>query len=87
MAVEFRGDVVSALAASVTLPRMVRVRQLFDHSHYEPAEIPGLVRAQLDRPEMRTRIRPGMSVAVTCGSRGVANIAIITKAIVDFVKE
>ena len=87
MALEFKGDVVAALASSVTLPRMVRVRQLFDHSHYEPAEIPGLVRAQLDRPEMRARIRPGMSVAVTCGSRGVANIAIITKAIVDFVKD
>lgn len=87
MALEFKGDVVSALASNVTLPRMVRVKQLFDHSHYEPEEIPAIVRARLDRPEMRERIRPGMSVAITCGSRGVANIAIITKAIVDFVKE
>ena len=87
MALDFKGDVVSSLASSVALPRMVRVRQLFDHSHYEPEEIPALVHAQLDRPEMRERIRPGMRVAITCGSRGVANIAIITKAIVDFVKE
>ena len=87
MALEFKGDVVSALASSVTLPRMVRVKQLFDHSHFEPEEIPAIVHAQLDRPEMRERIRPGMSVAVTCGSRGVANIAIITRAIVDFVKD
>lgn len=35
---------------------------------------------------MRSRIRTGMRVAITCGSRGVANIAIITRAIVDFVK-
>ena len=28
MALEFKGDVVAALASSVTLPRMVRVRQL-----------------------------------------------------------
>ena len=87
MALEFKGDVVSALASSGTLPRMVRVKQLFDHSHFEPEEIPAVVRARLDRPEMRERIRPGMSVAITCGSRGVANIAIITKAIVDFVKK
>ena len=80
-------NVVSQLASTVKLPRMVRVRQLLDHSHYEPEEIPALVHAQLDRPEMRERIKPGMSVAITCGSRGVANIAIITKAIVDFVKE
>ena len=87
MALEFKGDVVASLAAGVRLPRMVRVRQLLDHSHFEPEEIPTLVRAQLDRPEMRARIHPGMSVAITCGSRGVANIAIITKAIVDFVKD
>ena len=87
MALEFKGDVVASLAAGVRLPRMVRVRQLLDHSHFEPEEIPALVRAQLDRPEMRARIHPGMSVAITCGSRGVANIAIITKAIVDFVKD
>ena len=87
MALEFKGDVVASLASTVTLPRMVRVRQLLDHSHFEPEEIPAIVHAQLDRPEMRARIKPGMSVAVTCGSRGVANIAIITKAIVDFVRE
>ena len=28
MALDFKGDVVSSLAASVTLPRMVRVKQL-----------------------------------------------------------
>ena len=84
---DFKGDVVSSLAASVTLPRMVRVKQLLDHSHYEPEEIPAIVHRELDRPEMRARIRPGMRVAVTCGSRGVANIAVITKSIVDFVKE
>ena len=87
MALEMKGDVVSALASSVTLPRMVRVKQLFDHSHFEPEEIPTVVHDRLDRPEMREHIRPGMSVAITCGSRGVANIAAITKAIVDFVKE
>lgn len=35
---------------------------------------------------MRGRIHKGMSVAITCGSRGVCNIPIITRAIVDFVK-
>lgn len=87
MALDFKGDVVSALASTIELPRMVKVKQLLDGSHFDPAEIPAIVHAQLDRPEMRERIRPGMSVAITCGSRGVANIAIITKAIVDFVKE
>ena len=33
MALEFKGDVVSSLASTVSLPRMVRVKQLLDHSH------------------------------------------------------
>ncbi len=36
---------------------------------------------------MASSIRKGDSIAITCGSRGVANVAIIIKAIVDFVKE
>lgn len=79
------GNVVTRLAASTVLPKMVKVRQLLDHSHIDPADIPGLVRKELE--PMRARIRPGMSVAITCGSRGVCNIAIITRAIVDFVKD
>lgn len=79
------GNVVTKLAASTVLPKMVKVRQLLDHSHIDPADIPGLVRKELE--PMRARIRPGMSVAITCGSRGVCNIAIITRAIVDFVKD
>lgn len=81
------GNVVSKLASAVTLPKMVKVKQLFDDNHYNPEEIPGIVYKELNFPEMRKRIRPGMSIAITCGSRGVANIAIITKAIVDFVKK
>ena len=53
MALDFKGDVVSALAGTIELPRMVRVKQLLDGSHFEPEEIPGIVHAQLDRPEMR----------------------------------
>ena len=81
------GNVITQLASSVTLPKMVKVKQLLDHSHIDVKEIPGIVHDELDREEMRARIKPGASVAITCGSRGVANIAVIIKAIVDFVKE
>ncbi len=81
------GNIVSQLASTVALPKMAKVRQLLDHSHIPIDEIPALVRQELGRKEIRRRIRPGMRVAITCGSRGVANIALVTKAIVDFVKE
>ena len=81
-----RNSVLGQLCETVALPRMVRVRQSFDPTHIEPDALPAVVWAQLDRSEVRDKIRPGMSIAVTCGSRGIANIAVIIKAIVDFVK-
>lgn len=81
------GNIITELASSVRLPKMVKVKQLLDHSHIDINEIPGIVRSELDREELRARIKPGASVAITCGSHGVANIAVIIRAIVDFVKE
>jgi hypothetical protein len=65
---------------------MIKVRQLFDKTQIEPAAIPAAVFAELSRPELGAPICAGMRVAITCGSRGVANVALITKAIADFVK-
>ncbi len=80
-------SVVEQLCQSVSLPKMVRVHQKFDSTHFEPEELPAVVHSQLERENIRKQIRPGMSIAITCGSRGIANIAIIVRAIVDFVKE
>jgi hypothetical protein len=65
---------------------MVKVRQLFDRDSIAKEDIPKAVAAELSRPELGNPIKPGMRIAITCGSRGVANVAIITKAIADFVK-
>lgn len=81
------GNIVSALAATTPLPKMVTVRQVLDHTHISPEHIPALVHDQLEQCGLGNRIQPGDSIAITCGSRGVANIAVITKAIVDYVKE
>ncbi|REK19188.1 MAG: DUF2088 domain-containing protein [Planctomycetota bacterium] len=68
----------------LTLPAMFRVRQTFEAPRV--ADIPAEVQSQLAGLDLRRRIKPGESVAVTVGSRGVANIHIITKAIVDYLK-
>jgi hypothetical protein len=65
---------------------MIRVRQFFDREHIEPEDIPGEVKARLSRPELGNPVQPGKRYAITCGSRGVANIALITGAIAAFVK-
>lgn len=76
--------VMEDLAATQKLPRMVKARQHFNSEHIEIDEIPGVVNEQLNRREIIEKIQPGMSVAITCGSRGIANIRYITKAIVEF---
>jgi hypothetical protein len=68
----------------LTLPSVFRVRQKFDDPRV--ADIPLEVRLQLERLHLGERIKRGASVAITCGSRGIANIHVITKAIVDHVK-
>lgn len=75
---------VNALLRDVKLPRMYAVRQVFDPARIEdPAAV---LREQLARPEIRACVRPGMSVAITAGSRGIDNIALIIREVVDFLK-
>ncbi len=63
-------------------PNMYRIRQTFE----EPAvaDIPATVQAELARAGVASVIKPGQTVALTAGSRGVANIATIIKAAADY---
>ena len=81
-----QGGVVSHLLADVAIPRMFRAEQVFPREHIAPGEIPSVVERELFREPFRSKIRPGMTVAVTAGSRGIANVDLITRSIVDFVK-
>lgn len=64
--------VVGELCKDVFIPKMVKVHQKFDLSYIKPEDIPGVVRAQLDRDIIASKIKPGMTIAITCGSRGVS---------------
>lgn len=75
---------VNALLRDIRLPRMVKVRQVFDDTRIE--DVSGALRAQLERPEIKETVRPGMSIAITAGSRGIDNIALIIKETVDYLK-
>lgn len=73
-----RIDVEIAGGLDIPMPRMAYVRQKFDATRL--TDIEATIREQFQRPEMRSRIKPGQVVAVGCGSRGVANIALIARA-------
>ena len=62
------------------LPRMATVRQKFETQRL--TDISAAVAREFQRAEIRGRVRPGQSVAVGCGSRGIANIAEIAKCVI-----
>lgn len=81
------GNVVTRLCENVKLPKMIKVKQNFDKTHIQKEDIPEITHDLLEREEIKKAIKPGMKIGVTCGSRGVANIHLLVKACVDFIKE
>jgi len=69
----------------VPLPSMVKVRQVFDAQVVE--DIEAKVAEQIKKVGIKDRVKPGAKIAVGVGSRGIANIGRITKALVDNLKE
>ncbi len=65
-------------------PQFFRVRQKFPRACVD--DVAGEVQRQLARLDLGRKIKPRQSVAITAGSRGIANIAAITRAIVDHMK-
>lgn len=68
----------------IDLPRMIRVRQKFECLELE--NITASVVEQLKDPAIREKIKPGMSIAVGCGSRGIANVAECALAVINELK-
>lgn len=66
-------------------PTLYRIRQKFERP--QVADIPATVTAELDRLDLRRTIRPGQTVALTAGSRGIANIPVLLKAVADYLKK
>ena len=77
---------VSDLLRDVPIPKMVRVRQRYDDAHVPEDLLYQTVQQELSRPALGGQIRPGMRVAITCGSRGIDHYAVLARAIVDFVR-
>ena len=70
---------------SALYPPMFRLRQTFERP--QVTDIPGTVERELAGLNLGAKIKPGQSVAVTAGSRGIANIHLVVKAIVTHLKK
>lgn len=62
-------------------PEIFRVRQHLERPRI--ADVEAETEAQLARLQLGQQVKPGQSVAITVGSRGIASIHLITRAIVQ----
>jgi len=69
------------MSNSIDFPKIFRLRQRFDAACLK--DVHSEVHRQLATLKLGEKVRPGQSVAITAGSRGIANIAKITRAIVE----
>ena len=72
-----RHGVIERMLSNVKIPKMAKIAQKFDNNRIE--DIPAAIRSELGRPEIAEGIKPGSSIAITVGSRGITNIALITR--------
>lgn len=68
---------------NAVFPRMVRIRQHFERDRVE--DVPTTVKAEMEK--LAQTIKPGMTVGITAGSRGIQNILTILETAVQFVKD
>ena len=79
-----RDGVIAGILDPVRIPRMARVRQLFDDTRVD--DIPKAIEEQFNKPEIAKTIKQDASIAITAGSRGIANIPVIIREVVRNVK-
>ena len=77
---------VSRLLRDVPLPKLFHAAQRFPDAHIERQEIEKTIFDEIERSGMGERIKPGMRIAITAGSRGIRNVDEITRSVVACVK-
>lgn len=80
-----RHGIINNMLKDVKIPKMAKILQKFDENSIK--DIPAVIKRELNKPEIAGTIKAGQSIAITVGSRGIANIALITREVVKTVKE
>lgn len=77
-------SIIDDILRNVPIPKMLCIEQTFDREKLEdPAKT---LLEELQRPKIREMLRPGMRIAVACGSRGITQIDLIAKTVIDYLK-
>ena len=78
-------SVVDELLSGIKIPHMAKARQIFPRPVLK--NVAAVVRREMQKPGLLDPIKTGDSVAVTVGSRGIANLPVIVREIIDSLKK
>lgn len=77
--------VINSILKDTYIPKFIKVRQSFKEDKIE--NISFAIQQALSQKKITNTIKPGMKIAIACGSRGITNICLIIKKLADFIKE
>lgn len=77
--------IIQDLVKDIPVPKMVKVKQKFDNQKID--DLTAVFQSEFEREVIRQKVKPGMSIAIAVGSRGVDRIVEITAMTVSFLKE
>jgi hypothetical protein len=69
----------------VSYPKLLRINQQFERPRIE--DVAGTVSKELEKLDLQRLIRPGQTVAMTAGSRGIANIPVVLRSTAEYLKK
>lgn len=78
-------ETYTKIIEDVSLPKMLRVKQSFPHPRV--TNIADEITKGLSIIQAKQLLKPGHKIAITAGSRGITDIDIVTKFVVDYCKE
>jgi hypothetical protein len=73
--------IISELLKDITIPKMLKIKQIFND--YTLSDIDYYVKEKIKNADILANINSGAKIAVAVGSRGIKNIDLITKTVIN----
>ncbi|WP_226670685.1 lactate racemase domain-containing protein [Metabacillus litoralis] len=77
--------ILQDLLKDIPVPKMVKVKQSFDNTKIENIE--QALNEKLQQESIRSKVKPGMEIAIAVGSRGMDQLVAVTAKTVQFLKD
>lgn len=74
---------INEILDNIKLPQIMKVKQVFDDTKID--DVPEYLNQKLIEKQIKDKIKPGMKIAITGGSRGISHYQDLMKTVVDFV--